>query len=67
MPELVRTDVVESYEELFCTLVWDDDESPEAALAGGIYTVCGGEWRREQDNQWRFWEDLIVTAELKRA
>jgi hypothetical protein len=28
--------------------------------------VCGGAWKREADNQWRFWEDTTVTDELDR-
>jgi hypothetical protein len=63
---LTRTDTVESYEDLLCTICWDDDEDPEAALAAGVYAVCGGEWRREEDNQWRFWEDPVIAAELGR-
>ena len=61
-----RTDTVESYEDLCCTICWDDDEDPEAALQGGTYAVCCGEWRREADNQWRFWEDPIIADELAR-
>jgi hypothetical protein len=62
--ELCRTETVESYEDLCCTICWDDDEDPEEALAGGVYVTCVGEWRREADNQWRFWEDPIVAAEF---
>jgi hypothetical protein len=62
--DLQRTDTVETYDELILTMCWDDDEDPVEALAGGTYAVCGGEWRREADHMWRFWEDPIVAAEL---
>lgn len=64
MAELVRTDSVETYEDLCCTICWDDDEDIEAALAGGVYQTCAGEWRREDDGQWRFWKDPAIWAEL---
>lgn len=62
---LRATDAIESYEDLCCTLCWDDDEDPEAALAGGVYAVAAGEWRREPDGQWRFWEDPEIMHELR--
>jgi hypothetical protein len=61
---LRRTEHVESYEDLCSTICWDEYDDPETALLDGVYAVCGGEWRREQDNQWRFWEDPILVAEL---
>lgn len=64
MAELVRTEYVESFEDLRCTICWDDGEDIERELASGVYPVCGGEWRREADGMWRFWEDPIIAAEL---
>lgn len=65
MTELRRTDHTETYADLCCTLCWDDDEDPETALASGVYAVAAGEWRREADGLWRFWEDEVVMRELK--
>ncbi len=62
--KLRSTDNVETLEELCGIICWDEDEDPTQKLASGVYAVCGGEWRREQDNQWRFWEDPIIAAEL---
>lgn len=58
------TDLVESYDDLIQGICWDDSEDKEAALAGGVYVTCGGIWRREEDNQWRFWEDQAVVEAL---
>jgi hypothetical protein len=55
-----RTETVESYADLCRTICWDYDEDPEQELSAGVYPVCGGEWRRETDNLWRFWEDAFV-------
>lgn len=58
------TDTVETYDDLIQGICWDDDEDKEAALAGGVYVTSGGIWKREEDNQWRFWEDAAVADEL---
>lgn len=65
--ELRRTDHTESFEELCATICWSEEEDPADELASGVYPVCGGEWRREQDNQWRFWEDPVVVDEMNRV
>lgn len=67
MAKLEPTDHVETYEDLCCTLCWNDDEDPEKALAPGVYAVSAGEWRREADGQWRFWKDPIIWKELMDA
>lgn len=59
-----RTDHVNSYEDLCCTICWDGDQDPAVELASGVYVTCGGIWKREEDNQWRFWEDAAVIDEL---
>jgi hypothetical protein len=64
MAELRSTETVETTEDLISIICWDDDEDPMKVLAGGAYQVCGGEWRHEGDERWRFWEDPIVAAEL---
>lgn len=66
MADLRRTDCVESFEELCLTICWSEEEDPADELARGVYEVCGGEWRREDDNQWRFWEDPVVADEMNR-
>lgn len=58
------TDALVPYEELKASICWDDDEDQDAALATGVYVTCGGIWKREQDNEWRFWEDGTVADEL---
>lgn len=62
---LKRTESVEAYEDLCCMICWDEDEDPESKLNSGVYAVCGGEWRREENNQWRFWENEAVMADLR--
>lgn len=34
---------------------WDGDERPDSFERGTV-RVCAGEWRREQDARWRFYE-----------
>ena len=67
MDRFRHTETVESFEDLCCTICWDEDEDPAEKLAGGVYATCGGEWRREDDNQWRFWEDAVVVDELRHS
>lgn len=38
--------------ELKAVLVWDDDEDPDALLALGSYTTCGGQWNSNRDGTW---------------
>ena len=64
MAKLEPTRNTETYEDLCCIICWDDDDNPEKELAGGIYKTCAGEWRREQDGLWRFWQDPEIMAEL---
>jgi hypothetical protein len=61
---LSKTDSVQSYEDLCRTICWDDDEDVEAALAPGVYATAAGEWRREENDMWRFWQDDLIMAEL---
>lgn len=57
---LTRTEDVETYEDLCLTICWDDNEDIEAALAPGVYVTCAGEWRREENGLWRFWQDDTI-------
>lgn len=61
---LTRTDSVETYGNLCLIICWDDDEDIEAALAPGVYATAAGEWRREENGIWRFWQDDAIIAEL---
>jgi len=61
---LRATDTVETFEDLCCTICWNDDEDPATELASGVYKTCAGEWRREADDRWRWWEDPEIMAEL---
>lgn len=56
------TDDVVTEAELFkdvfgCT---DGDECPwhDGTKSVGVVAVCDGEWRKEKDGRWRFWEHV---------
>lgn len=48
-PELVPTDHVIPSEDLVSLLT---EPLPES----GVIVASGGEWRREADGRWRFWQ-----------
>jgi len=33
-----------------------DGDPDQPDLSSGVVPVCAGEWRREADDRWRFWE-----------
>jgi len=46
--------------EIRHTICWDDGEDRDAALAGGKYVTCAGEWRQRPDTCWQFFKDPTV-------
>lgn len=46
--------------EMRRTICWDDGEDRDAALAGGKYVTCAGEWRQRLNTYWQFFKDPTV-------
>lgn len=57
-PTYRRTDDVLTAAELRHFIVLDDDEDADDVLRPGVFQTCAGEWRREQDGRWRWWQDV---------